>query len=174
MAVTITKSRRGPGYWALTWSSDLGGTPTFYVYVDGLLAFTTIETSHTFQVAANEHIQIEILDDASAPQPAFPANLYMQWLPVSGAAKYRIDQWNGSAWVALRTVQEIGRASMEHRTPFLDDQTTYTFRIVPIGDAEIDGAARQFVVAMVRTPSIPVVTAATYASGTGKVTLNVA
>jgi len=173
MITSLTKQQYGPQMWEFTWASDLP-TPTFYVYQDGALAFTTDQTSHRFQIGAGEQMQIEVLDDVNAiPATAYPRNILLQWQPVTGAAKYLVQQWSGSAWTTIRTVLATGRAVMEHKTAKLSDETQYKFRVVPVGANTIQGTAREWTIDVVGRPDVPVASGV-YSSVTGQVTFTVA
>lgn len=174
MITLLTKQQLGPQMWELTWASDLGGTPTFYVYRDGILALSTTRTSHRFQVFEGEILQIEVLDDANTlPATVYPRNVLLQWEPVANSAKYLVQQWDGAAWDTIRTVLATGRAVMSHSTAKLTDGTQYKFRVVPVGTNGVNGTAREWTIDVVGRPDAPVASGV-YDSGTGLVTFTVA
>jgi hypothetical protein len=176
MAVTITDTtQKSDTLWLFTFSSDLGGTPTFYIYIDGVLNETTTATTKLVQIQYDREFQIEILDDVNAvPAEAYPDFARISWEPVANAAKYRIDQWDGvSAWDELAVILDTNQNTFVYDTQKIDDVTDYTFRIVPLNSADIEGSPREFNLFMVRRPDRPNVTY-TYDNGTAKITATVA
>jgi hypothetical protein len=174
MAVTIdSETQVATNAWEYVYSSDLGGTPTFYIYLNGSLIEVTTRTTKRIQIEADREFQLEILDNANtAPQTAYPDYAIITWEPVDNAIKYRIDQWVASAWVELATVADMGQNTFEYTTQKLADVTTHLFQITPIDSGGIEGAVRPFSVLMVRRPDRPVVTYV-YDNGTNKITATV-
>lgn len=167
MAVTITVTRIGRQSWRLDWSSDLGGTPVFYVYVDGILAETTTRTWRQFDVAAGEQLNVEVLDDSgTAPQPGYPGRPIVGWQPVSGAASYRVDRYEGGEWVEKHTVQDLGQSWFWVQGEYLADDTVHQYRVMALDAGGIEGTVKEFDVHMVRRPDPPEYTASLNVDGT--------
>lgn len=168
MAVTFTADTwRGPNTRYFAWESDLGGTPTFYLYLDGLLLGSTTRTWKQLTVAPGEQVQFEVLDSPSAvPEAAYPGRGLLTWLPSTGAKKYRIDEHVASAWTQRALVTPIiGQTWFSWQSRFLEDGQAHQFRVVPLGDNSLEGTARNFTIDMVRRPDPPSFTAA-WSAGT--------
>lgn len=173
MAITNLQYTQLSTYtWRITWGSTLG-SPTYRVHVDGVLAST--QTAASFDITVDDNWQpvVEVLDDSSDPQPAFPAQLVLGWRTDSDAAEYRIEQKVAGVWTEHATVARSSAAYQSYTTPALADQTTHEWRVIPIDTAGNDGTAIAFSTLMVRHPDIPDVSFA-YSAGTGKVTISAA
>jgi len=156
MAVTIEKPIRiGPRAALLKYSSDLGGAPTFYIYVDGILVAQTTATEFTLAVNPDETYVVEILDDADAePMQRFPGKARLGWFFVEGVDYYRVDEYIGDAWVErIRMPDNDGYMKWESR--FLEDGQIHLFRITPVGTDDNEGTAKEFSVLIVRRPDSP-------------------
>jgi len=170
MSVTITREARiGPASWLLEWSST-ESDPTYYIYLDGQLQATTTREWWQFDLLENEQVQIEILDSAATPQTAYPSRATIAWLPVDDAERYKVDQYSGGAWSTVRTTYDDIASGYTHTTTPLADDTTHQFRVVPVGENEIDGNEINVNIHMVRRPDKPDV-AYTYNDGTATVTI---
>ena len=175
MTVTIDRQiPAGVGAERWEWSSDLGGTPTFYIYQDGSLIRTTQSTAQVFRAAAGETLSIEILDSASeTPETAFPGRLTLSWEASTAVNYYLVEEFVASAWVERSRVADTAALYYSWQTRYLEDVTVHQFRITPIGTNGNTGAARVFSCLMVRHPDEPAVDY-TYAAGTGRVTVSAA
>jgi len=176
MSVTIDSVRRVDlRSWIIVWSSDLGGTPTFYVYQDGVLVNTTVDTEMVFMAELGECPLVEILDDADAvPMTAYPGRLTLAWYATAaptGTDHYKIEEYVDAAWVIRANVREISAGYYKWKTRFLEDSTSHQFKITPVGVNGNDGAATTLVCLMVRHPNPPAVDYV-YDDGTGKVTVS--
>lgn len=162
------------GLWMATWSSDLV-SPTYYVYLDGLLVSTQTTESFTVRVQGEPLFVLGVYDDAAEwVDDVFPPAQVLGWLNDDDAAQYRIEEYSGGGWVERDLLQNDGdRAWWTYRTPVLADVTTHQWRVVPIDAAGNEGAPLAFAALMVRHPTAPDVSMA-YASGTGKVTIDAA
>lgn len=169
MAITsLTSTRIGPGDWQLEAVSSLSD-PTFYWYEEGVLAASTKLGRRVFSYDDGEQARVQVFDDSGdAPDQGFPGRALLTWYAVTGATSYRVEQWNGSSWDVVATVDGSFRDYYEYLTAWLADETTHTFQVVPIKNGN-DGLVRTFVIDMVRRPDRPVVdtTASNYNSGTG-------
>lgn len=175
MAVTLLTRQalnQDQTLWRLSWSSDLGGTPTFSIYIDGVLFLQTTNTSHEFFIAPGQNLQIEILDDSSAPAESYPDRVKLAWEPVDNAAKYRIEEFIDTEWVEGPTISDKGEGEFSHKTPQLADVTTHLFRVIPIEENGIEGNPRPFSVFMVRRPDRPSAEYE-YDSNTAKITVTI-
>ncbi|MHC4123925.1 MAG: hypothetical protein ACYSSI_10155 [Planctomycetota bacterium] len=154
----------------LKYSSDLP-TPTFYIYVDGVLVAETAQTEYTIVVSLNENVIVEILDDADAqPMQIFPGKLRVGWFFVEDTDYYRVEEYISSQWVERKRLPENnGYLTWESR--FLEDGQDHTFRVIPVGTNGNDGTEKQFTVLMVRHPDTPDVSYS-YSNQTNKVTIS--
>lgn len=173
MAVTILERRSvGPTAWRLTWESDATPPVVYRIYIDGILVSKTTQTYRTFEMSLGDQLQVEIRDDDTAPIYAYPGKLLLTWEPVSGADKYNIQEYSGSAWTLRGVVQSSGKTYYSFYTPTLADCETHQWRILPIGADGAEGTAKTFSVFMVRRPDPPTITA-TYDDETYKATVTV-
>lgn len=172
MAVTINQTdQTGPTTWKVTFSSDLGGTPVFSLYQNGVLITTTTATEWTFTVADLTSSIIEIFDDATSPATYYPGRMTLAWdAPPEATDYYLIEQKVASVWTERARIYDRGESYFSWNTLYLDDVTTHEFRVSPIGANGVTGQIRLFTALMVRYPDIPNVTY-TYDSGTAKVTI---
>lgn len=156
MTVTINDPTNFLGRISLSWSSDLGGTPTFYVYVDGALAVSTTDTTYTFHGAAGESYLIEIFDSAlDAPDPIPSGRATLSWYPVAGADEYRITRLDSGTWVEHGQVLEDGSAWYTWTSVQLTDGTLYRYRVTAINEDTYLGTAMEASMYVVRVPSPP-------------------
>ena len=169
--VTITNQvRTGANSTLITYSSSLS-SPTFYIYVDGVLTAQTTQTEYTIAVNPGETIVVEILDDAAAQaMQIFPGKARLGWFFVEDTNYYRIDEYIEDEWVERRKMPE-NNGYMEFESRFLEDGQSHQFRIVPVGTNGNEGTAREFSVLTVRTPDTPDVDY-TYSSITNKITIS--
>ena len=153
--VTIEKPiRTGPMAVFLRFSSDLE-TPTFYIYVDGVLVTQTTATEYTLAVDPDQSYVVEILDDAdAAPMQIFPGKARLGWFFVDGVKYYRVDEYIDAAWVERIKMPDNG-GYMKWPSRFLEDCQIHLFRVTPVGTDGNEGTAKQFSVLMVRYPDSP-------------------
>lgn len=158
MTVSITSCvNTSPTSFRVVWSSDLA-TPTYRVYVDGALAYTTTATEGVFSAAGGVYPVIEIRDDALAPASAHPPRVTLQWARVAEAAEYRIYEYVGGAWALRAVVPETGLGYYRWRSRILEDETEHSFRVTPIDATGNAATPTEWTMLMVRTPDVPDVT----------------
>lgn len=154
----------------LTWTSD-ETTPTFYIYRDGELIETTQSYETTVVIEEGESPIFEVLDsDLVSPVSGYPGQHEICWWAATSAEKYRIDEYVDSAWVQRDEVIDEGQPFFSWTTRPLEDVTTHTFRVVPVGANGNDGTAQTYSIYMVRYPDPPEVSM-TYSAVTRKVTI---
>jgi len=157
MAMTaLTGTRITDTTWLLYWASGLA-SPTFYVYVDGVLAYTTTAQSGQFEAIAGETINVEVFDSSTdVPALFLPSRLHLTWDAVDDAEYYEVQEWDGvDSWDVLATIMSTGATYYRYETPVLDDCTTYQFRIVPTGTNRCEGHYREITGFVVRIPAAP-------------------
>jgi len=173
MAVTgLTLTAMGQGSLLATWGTTLGGTPTFYILVNGELVGTTTAQEWLIAGRAGEQVVVEVFDASGYTATAVPSSgLTLCWYDLAAASSYRIDRWSGTAWV------ETARVAAEKwfyvwRTGELEDGSAERWRVVPLGaDGSSEGEAVEFKRVVVRRPDAPAVDYA-YDDETGKVTVS--
>jgi hypothetical protein len=171
MSVTITQTRLGPTTILFQWSSTLS-EPTYYVYLDGNLIDVTTRTYRVIDLAPYESVQIEVTDDPEeTPADAWPGRLILSWYPVTNALKYQIREYSDGEWTDRATVIARGEAIFRWTTPPLADVTQHQWRVVPVGDNNLEGNPLEYDVYMVRRPTPPDL-ALTYDDQTGVVTVS--
>jgi hypothetical protein len=167
----LTAKLAGPFAWRVTWTSD-ADNPTFRVFRDGILVAVTNTPQAMIAVAPGESPSIDVLDDPDdSPEPAYPAHVILNWGPSTPAAEsYRVDKLAGAKWIEQGTIapEASEQSYFEFRSGRLADDTTHTFRIVPIVNG-VDGFPREHRMLMVRLPDPPTVRY-TFNRLTGKVT----
>jgi len=164
----------GGGSWRISWTSDLGGSPTFYVYRDGALISTQTEASIEIFVAVGESVHLEVFDaePAITPQP-FPTRLLVQWRDVPGATHYRIERYISAVWTTVGSVPEDGLSLYQWESDVLADDTSHDLRVVVVDTNGNESTATTLSALLVRHPDAPV-WSSTYASGTKKITITAA
>lgn len=170
MSVTFAQPVRvGPNSFRFRWSSD-ADAPVYRVHKAGVFQFAT-ETNHaTFTFQQGETPAIEVLDGTEPIAAAAEAPVELMWARDEGAAKYRIEEFVGAAWV-VRAVRDAGISGMEHySTQPLADATSTQFRVTPISAGGIEGTPQAVTATINRHPDPPDVTFA-YDNGTNTVTI---
>lgn len=138
----------------LVYSSDLE-TPTFYIYIDGLLVATTTQTEYIAAVNSGDEVIAEILDDPDAvPMQVFPGRVRLGWFAVTNTNYYRIDEYVESEWRERARITDNG-GYMQWQSRFLEDCQSHLFKITPIGTNGNEGDEKQFTILMVRHPDTP-------------------
>ena len=161
MAVAFTEqSQIGATTWYYTWTSGTAPNGPFYVYLDGQYVATVYQPFYQLEVAAGEQVQIEVLDDTSAPGDAYPGRMVLSWdAPVEATASYRVDEYVGGVWTQVSLMQPgPGQTHFEYQTGPLADLSAHQYRVVAVDAAGNDGVAKNFAVTMVRRPDPPVAT----------------
>lgn len=171
MSVTFTETTVvDPTAVRIKFTSDASTPVTFRVFVMGLLATTFVSSDGygQFDLAVGEgeqpYVQV-IDDDVSREDYAFPGSMTLAWQAKAGAVSYRVDEWVASEWIERETVADRGEGAFVHLTHWLDDATTYQWRVVPIDSTGNDGTALEFEFTFVRHPDVPDVTYPVDASG---------
>ena len=156
MSVSITaQTQISANTWALSWSSDLAD-PVFFVYQNGVLKQATRATSGQFRVTSNDQLLVEILDDPSqSPTFVYPGVSILSWYQTPATTSYKIEQWNGSSWIQIDSVPDLGNWVLQWTSPFLPDCQAFQFRVTPIGKNGNPGTPQIFSGFMVRIPDAP-------------------
>lgn len=156
MGVTIEHIKRiGPTSVEVYYSSDLGGTPTFYIYVNGTLYMTTQSDKVYLPVPSDDSdgIVIEIFDSSSdSATPWWPRRFDLQWQKVDDIDYYKIEEYVDSSWTERAKVKDLNEEYKHWRSRVLDDVTTHQFRITPYGDNGETGSSLTLSGLMVRHP----------------------
>lgn len=169
MAVTIDSvTPIGANTFQLSFSSSTPGA-TFYIYVDGVLCSMQSSGVYTLSNWTGAEV-VEILDTDADPSPAFPAVLTLGWLRDPDAASYKLEQWDGSAYVEYCTQAATLDTWQTFTTPALSDEAVAQWRITPYDAAGNAGTPTVCSALIVRYPDVPVVEYS-YAQATGVVTV---
>lgn len=164
----------GTTTWLIPWTSDQG-SPTYRVFLDGVQVSTQLEASYILKLDTNVPVPIiEVLDTSTAvPSPAFPSYLIFGWNLDLNAAQYLIEQWTGSAYVTIGTINaDTTKAWQVYATGILADETTAQWRITPIDAYGNNGTPVVFTDLMVRNPDVPAPTFTYNGAGPKTVTLS--
>lgn len=171
MAVTITsRTRYDANTWRIDWSSDLGGTPTFYIYRNGILVEQTTRTWAQIYVEGGASIDIEVLDTTAAPQAGYPDRAELIWEHVTDALKYKVEEYVDSIWTERQTLLATGATYYFWESRRLEDATTHQFRVTALGAGDVAGTTHTFIIEMVRRPNLLGVNY-TYDDVLGKITV---
>ena len=159
MAVTETEpTSLGGNTYLLNYTSDLGGTPTFRIWMDGIKIAETTETS--FQVyVEGDSPYFEVRDDANNPSlfsVSSVGNLW--WLSVSGTEFYAVEEYVASVWTEKARVYHGTASAYAWNTRPLEDETTHQFRIIATGSDGNTTTAASWSGLMVRRPDVPTLT----------------
>ena len=173
MTVTINAPERiSDGVWRFTWSSDLGGTPTFYLYLDGVLMYPTTETALDIYVSSGESVTLQVFDDAAdSPDEIYSGRVTLGWQPIAGVDYYQIEEYVASVWTVRQKISENGSPWYSWRSRYLEDVTVHQFRIIPVGTNGNEGTPATFYVLMVRNPDAPALSFV-FDTGTDKITID--
>lgn len=145
-------------------TSDLTPPVTFWVYLDGALAYSIESSDGAAEITLplDEQVDVEVVDvDGAIPPFVAAARFTLTWLSVDGATQYRIDRYVGSEWAeqSPSPVLSHGQRAFRWQSERLADGEVHQFRIVPMDAAGNEGDALTFTGRMVRKPDLPRTTA---------------
>jgi hypothetical protein len=141
------------------WESTLP-TPTYYVYRDKILSETINRNWTYIHVPPGEMVEFDVFDSPSdVPALAFPGKFYFSWFNEDDDIfVFEIAQLTDVGYVVVDRVESSTiQHYYEYMTNYLQDNTTYSFRITPIGFNQSRGVSVTFVQRMVRRPNPPTV-----------------
>jgi hypothetical protein len=158
MIENLRFDRRGAEAVRIWWTSTLED-PSFYVWVDGFLVSGELKQNwFDIIIPSGATFRIDVFDNAvEAPGFAFPGTVLLQWDAVTDATNYRVEEWDGAAWVVRARIPETGRSVYQWESSRLADDTAWQFRVLA-SDGANDSAPREFTGLMVRRPDAPNVT----------------
>jgi hypothetical protein len=163
----------GPLAWRLRWASD-DPDATFRVYRDGQLIAQTEQTEAIVAVVPGTAPVFEVLDDPDEePSDGFPPYVTLQWAQTAETAEYRVEELVSAVWTTLATIPDENAAYYRWTSEPLDDVSSHSYRIVPVGTNGNDGTPLTFAVLLVRVPDPPDMTMS-YFSGAGLLTFDLA
>lgn len=171
MAVTnLTAHEDGLGGMVVSWEGDTEGA-LYYVYLDGILATETAETSWAFTPEAGSSPVVDVLDDGGLGEgpigePVGDGNLSstLAWWGVAGADYYLVEERTSGDWGSKAQIEEDGRGFYTWQSEPLEDGATYHWRITAMGTNGNLGVAARVCRRVIRRPDAPRVEYA-YASG---------
>ncbi|QDU61230.1 hypothetical protein Pan216_20840 [Planctomycetes bacterium Pan216] len=176
--MTVTAQARQIDYFAfrLSFSSDETPPVPFRVVRNGDMIYSFTSTDGTGEITVTVEPGtvpfFEILDRAGQrPQPAFPGRLTLAWQAVTGATRYRVDEYVDSEWTERQTIASTGETSYTWVSRWLEDSASHQFRVVPLDNAGNEGSAQTFAALMVRHPDAPNVTYTYNGSATPTLTI---
>jgi len=174
MAVTVTISRTGPESVRLVLSSDLGGTPTFYIWRDGVLVASTTAAAWDTAVPRGHVPVFDVFDDAdSEPDFLLPRTVTVQWQGGGSAVDHnRVERYVDAAWPLQARMAETGRGYYHWTSPELADETEHSVRVVAVGVDGNESVAVTLTHTLVTAPEPPTDVTLTYAQGTGLLTVD--
>jgi hypothetical protein len=146
----------GPVLWRVSWPLGSGGP--FYVWGDGVLLGATDNTFWDVTVGIGRVVQVSVFDDAADVPPVwYPASVTLRWEGRNGDVVYRVDSWDGSAWVSESQVLADSRRVYHWDSGTVADGVTWKYRVVPLDGQGRSGTALEFTGVMCRYPDAPVV-----------------
>jgi len=133
MAVTLTKRQIGKRCVELHFTSDLGGTPEFRVWVDGQHLLKTQRNS--CRLSVERSAVVDVLDDDTVPlTPSGQTRL--EWNAVAGAEKYVVEKDDGG-WSEYATVEDVvTNARVVLTIPASDTEEDYRVKTVNADNGE--------------------------------------
>lgn len=173
MAVTINPPTITDRAVTFTWSSSLGGTPTFYVYANGLLVQTSTATSWTWFGVRGRQVVIEVFDVAPPHTPAaVPAGqTRLCWYEQDGVEEWSVEQMVAGVWTEVLVLPDTDNWFYTYLSDYLADGAFHRFRVRPVFNLTHYGEPLEFGVFMVRHPDTPAVD---YTYNSGPKTLTIA
>lgn len=177
MAVTQSPPEQiGATSWRFSWASDLE-SPTFYVYVDGVLSQVTDATEMILAVEAGASVFVEVFDGSGdTPSVVYSGYARLCWYPATDmdAAEYVIELRSGGGdWEEVDRVISDGRGFYSWRSGWLDDETLYVWRVRALHASGNYGTAVVLPWLSVRYPDTPAVEYA-WSDETGALTISAA
>lgn len=158
MAVTeYEPTHLGGRNWRLRYISSLGGTPTYYIWRNGVLIDTTTATTYDVFVDVNDRVQFDILDTAATPSITHECFATVWWNGKSDAVSYSVEQRkDGGAWAEIVNVIENGSNVYRIKTAELVAGSTYDWRITATDvNGNATGTPMQFTKYIDRAPNQP-------------------
>lgn len=166
MSLTPAITRTEDGSWDLTW--PVGTTP-YSVYLDGELLTDSL-TTEAYTVSDPRYVDdappVEIVSAGETAQStSYPPKVVIQWRGLQAADGYEVQEWDGSAWVTVGTLEEVGAGYYTWESDALSDVTTHQHRVRAFSHAGQNGVAIAFDSFVVRTPPPPSVALSIDGSG---------
>jgi hypothetical protein len=161
LITAYTQSATSPVSFKLSFTSNATPPISFRIFVGGVLkkSFTSNaqSASTNITVGAGSSPYIEVLDDDTMiPHPAFPSTFTLAWRQWQGAASYVVQVQNGLSWTTLMTIPDNPNTeNYSYTTAALDDETSYTFQVIPEDAAGNQGTPLSFPMTEVRAPDVP-------------------
>ncbi|GMW02653.1 MAG: hypothetical protein AMXMBFR84_37890 [Candidatus Hydrogenedentota bacterium] len=158
----LTRIQIAPTVWIVSFDDDLPGP--FYWYAGETLVEVSNRKSRQFQVSQGQTLVVSVFDDpGDLPGENYPSALVLDWqystrqnTSTLEVIKYRLEEWVTDEWVTRGTVlADVQVPYYTYETPPLADGETHLWRIVPVGEGDIDGTPAQIEVDMVCSPAIP-------------------
>ena len=154
MTVTIEYQQTGARSYLFRWSSDTSSK--FWVYRNGVIVWAdTPNTEMVVSLAAGEVARIEVFDTAAeAPGAVLSGYVRVHWYAGTAVDYYNIQQYSGG-WTTIARREDNGESYFTWTSSFLDDVTSYTFGILPVGDNGNEGDRTSLSILVVRYPDPP-------------------
>lgn len=145
---------------SLSFTTDQPLPATLRVYREGTQINTIVTTSGKatvlLTIGVGESPFVEVLDMACQnPSIAFPGHMTLNWLSISGATSYTVQEFVGAAWTTRQTILDDGSGVFTWLTGWLTDVTNHQFQIVPVDGSGTSGTPIGFSAIMVRHPDSP-------------------
>ena len=174
MSITnITIKQTDPISFLVEWTSSESDV-LFYIFRDGELVGQTYDTSYHLSAEPSESMVIDVFDsvDYGLATTNLTRRAVLVWQASSDAVQYVIEQYVGSAWVELGTINSGTQGYYSYETKKLSDVTTAQFRVIPYGEFGDAGDALEYSFLVVGTPDAPNPTVA-YNDDDGKLTITI-
>jgi hypothetical protein len=143
--------------WVFTWSDS--GAASYRLVLNGNLIDTTEDLEYTFALPGYDSYPppLEVVDDGDlAMSEKNRPFLVMQWYRSEGATYYEVQENVSGTWTRRAVITDLGALQWVYtmRTPTLDDQTDYSFRVVAIGTVGDSDGDLNFNATIVRPPTL--------------------
>jgi len=156
------------------WDGGFSGSGTLYVYYESQLRKTSTN-SGSVRIRTNDDEEppvIEVVEDPTiAEQRLYIGYVILQWSVVSGVKSYIIEELVGSTWAERFRSANEGARYIAYQTRFLDDSTTYSFRLKVVDQFGRTKTGETISVFVVRNPDPPGISLS-YSSGTNELTIS--
>lgn len=153
---TITAQHISPTTWRLICTDT---ADVYYWWVDGVYLSSTVIGERTIEVSPGQSLSVAIFDSSTdTPDAGYPSTMVLEFDAVTGADRYKIDEWVTDEFVTRAYMKETNLGHYRFQTPVLTDGVEAIWRVTALSGADILGRPREFRALIVRIPSAPAVT----------------
>lgn len=172
MAVNIISTTQiDQNLYKITFSSDKI-SPTYYIYVNGVLHSVQTEEEITIKTNPSETLKIEIYDDENEiPAIGENGNVIINLEKNQNVAKYEIYKLGDVDYELVQVVENKGLRAPTYISPLLADEEVHQYKVYAVGFNSNKSKVRDFSIFVVRPPDVPSITQS-YDEEDGEVTFD--